>query len=57
MGAGLKLKVPLIGICAVVFLEGTLDIHGVCVVPLNEVALIADHGAYQGGERIVHTGW
>ena len=51
VGLGFELEVPLAFILAVVVLQGAFDVDRVCVVPLDQVAVIAVHRAHEIGQR------
>ena len=57
MGFGFELEIALFGLGAVVALQCTLDIDGVCVVALDQVAVVAVHCPDESCERGVHTRW
>jgi hypothetical protein len=50
MGPRLQLEIAPAGVLAVVPPERTLDIHGVRIVPLDQVAVIAVHRPHKGRE-------
>ncbi len=55
VGAGLKLEVALARVGAVGVVQRPLDVHGVGVVALDEVAVIAVHRPHQIGKRREHA--
>ena len=51
MGLGLELQITLLGVCAVILFEGTLNIDGMRIMPFDEIAVIAIHCPNQLGQR------
>ena len=51
MRFGFQLEVAFFVVGAVIALEGALDIDGVCIVPFDQVAVVAIHRAHEIGER------
>ena len=52
VGLGLKLEVALFRLSAEVVVECPLDVHRMCVVSLDEIAIITIHGSYEVGQRL-----
>jgi hypothetical protein len=50
MGPRLQLEIAPAGVLAVVLPERTFDIHGVRIVPLDQVAVVAVHRPHKGRE-------
>ncbi len=46
-----ELEIALLRVSAVVVLEGALDVDGVCIVPFDQVAVVAVHRPHEIGER------
>ena len=55
MGGGLQLQVALARIIAVVFLQRAFDIDGMGVMPFDQVAVVAIHGAHEIGQRAAYA--
>ena len=51
---GLQLQIPLLRIVPVVPRQRSLDVHGMRVVPLDEIAVVAVHRAHDVRQRVDH---
>ena len=51
MGFCFQLEIPLPGVGAVIFFKRTLDVDGMGVVALDQIAVITVHRADEPGER------
>jgi hypothetical protein len=57
MGFRFKLQVPLPRIRTEIILKRTFDVRGMGVMPLNEIAVVAVHGAHQIGQGSNYAMW
>ena len=53
----LKLQIALPGVRTVIVFECPLDVDRVCVMPLDQVAVVTVHGAHQVGQGMLDIFW
>ena len=55
MGAGFKLEIPRFRVVAEVVPQSPLNVYGMCVVALDQIRVVAVHGADEIGEGGNHA--